>query len=203
MMGMNSGFAPPGLSTESAAEVTDILQVRLASLIDLAMTLKHVHWNVVGQGFMALHKLMDEQAGAVNELVDETAERVTTLGGVAAGLPDLISRYRSADQDYALGRAPVIAHLGALEKVYARVINAHRDSIEEVEKLDRVSADLLVGQTRTLELNHWFVRAHLADVDGELSTAGAGDELEAALDALEAAGELSDDEELVGNQQKR
>lgn len=200
---MNNRFAPPGLNRESAARVTEILQGRLASLIDLAMTLKHVHWNVVGPGFMALHELMDEQAAAVTWLVDEMAERITTLGGVAAGLPDLVSRYRSADQDYALGRAPVTAHLGALDKAYARVINGHRGSIEEVDIADPVSGDLLIGQTRTLELNHWFIRAHLADIDGELPTAGAGDELEAALDALEATGELSGKDELSTNRRTR
>ncbi|MDX1469662.1 MAG: DNA starvation/stationary phase protection protein [Acidimicrobiia bacterium] len=183
-------FAPPGLSPDAATAITEALQRRLASLIDLSLTLKHVHWNVVGPGFMSLHKLMDEQAAAVSTLVDEMAERITTLGGVAAGLPDLISRYRSSDEDYALGRAPATAHLGALEKAYAGVIGGHRESLDQIERLDPVSGDVLVGQIRVLELNQWFIRAHLADIDGELSTAGASDEVDAALDALEATGEV-------------
>lgn len=183
---MESNFAPAGISTSDAASITEILQERLADLIDLSLTLKHVHWNVNGAGFIAIHKLMDEQNEVVRGLVDGVAERITTMGGVAAGLTGEVAKMRSQDSDYALGRAPVSAHLGALDQVYRRVCANHRDAAAEIGEVDLVSQDLLVGQTAILDLNHWFVRAHLSDTSGRLVTEGIDDELDAAVEAARA-----------------
>jgi starvation-inducible DNA-binding protein len=195
---MEPQYAPAGMSTGDAGEVTAILQSRLADLIDLSLTLKHVHWNVVGFGFIGVHKLMDEQTDAVRALVDEVAERITTLGAVAAGLPSQVVEERTSDADYALGRGPVMAHLGALDKVYERVISGHRDAISAVEQTDPVSEDLLISQTATLDLHHWFVRAHLSDTEGNLATLGNDSELDAAAasaNLLQPAAEIEVAEE--------
>jgi len=185
---MEHQFAPSGMKVEEAEKVSAMLQTRLADLIDLSLTLKHIHWNVNGVGFMAVHELMDQQTGQVRDLVDEVAERITTLGGIAAGLTQQVSDFRTADADYSLGRAPVMAHLGALDKVYERVIAGHRDATYEVVDLDSVSEDLLIGQTAKLDLYHWFVRAHLEDTAGHLPTSDAQDELEAAVAAAQSPG---------------
>lgn len=195
---MEPQYAPAGMTTEDAGEVTQILQSRLTDLIDLSLTLKHVHWNVVGFGFIGIHNLMDEQADAVRSLIDAVAERITTLGAVATGLPAQVVDGRSSDGDYALGRGPVMAHLGALDKVYERVISRHRDAISAVEHIDTVSEDLLISQTATLDLHHWFVRAHLSDTEGNLATAGNDSELDAAAASahlLQPGGEIANDEE--------
>lgn len=184
---MEYRYAPAGLSKETASRVADKLQERLSSLIDLSMTLKHIHWNVVGPGFIAIHKLMDEQNETVLGLIDEVAERIVTLGGIAAGLPNQVGQFRDAGEDYALGRAPVLAHLGALDKTYERLGSGHRDAIEKIDEIDPVTGDLLISQTAALEMNHWFIRAHLTNVDGELSTEAATDELDAAAEAVQAA----------------
>ena len=56
----------------------------------------------------------------------------------------------------------------------------YREGIEELEKLDPVTQDMLIGQIEKLELFHWFIRAHLEDQGGKLATAGADSEAEAA-----------------------
>ena len=196
---MEPQYAPAGMSTEHAGEVTEVLQTRLADLIDLSLTLKHVHWNVVGFGFIGIHKLMDEQTNAVRGLIDEIAERITTLGAVATGLPSQVVDGRSSHGDYALGRGPVMAHLGALDKVYERVISGHRDAISAVGQVDPVSEDLLISVTATLDLHHWIVRAHLSDTEGNLSTVGADSELDAAAASahlLQPGGEIAIEEEM-------
>lgn len=177
-------YAPAGLDIDHAEQAASILQERLSALIDLSLILKHVHWNVVGPGFMSMHKLMDEQTMVVRDLVDEVAERIGTLGGIAAGLAGQVTEMRDAGHDYALGRAPVLAHLGALDKVYERVTSSHRKAIEEVGAIDPISEDLLIAQSAKLELNHWFIRAHLENVDGQLSTSDATSELDAAQAAV-------------------
>ena len=74
-------------------------------------------------------------------------------------------------------------HLGALDMVYTGVITSHRRALEELEKLDPVTQDILIDQTRDLEMYHWFVRAHLESGDGTLTTADATSEAEAAAQA--------------------
>lgn len=183
---MKHHYAPPGLSTGEAEKLGDILQERLASLVDLSLVLKHVHWNVIGPGFIAVHEMMDEQVESTREMIDAVAERISTLGGVAGGLAGQVVAMRAADDEYALGRAPVMAHLGALDKVYERVGEGHREAIEQVAGIDPVSEDLLIAQTATLELNHWFIRAHISDTDGRLATEGTSGQIDAATAATYA-----------------
>src|SRR5262249_13437410 len=152
------------------------LQERLNTLVDLALTLKHIHWNVVGPSFIGVHKMLDPQHAGVQAMVDATAERIATLGGVPGGLPGQIVAKRAWD-DYALGRADSQAHLAALDMVYRGVIASHRDAIRSTEKPDPVTQDMLIGHTADLEEYHWFVRSHLEDYAGGLANAGATGEI--------------------------
>ena len=112
-------------------------------------------------------------------MVDETAERIATLGGEPNGLPGNLVSSRSWD-DYDLGRAMTQEHLGALDLVYRGVIGTNRAAVAELDDLDLVTQDMVIGQTEQLELFHWFVRAHLEDQSGQLATADAQDEIAAA-----------------------
>src|SRR5580658_7918703 len=122
-------YTVPGMKADAAARVIKLLQDRLNALNDLALTLKHVHWNVVGPNFIAVHTMLDPQVDAVRLMVDATAERIATLGGIPMGTPGALVSGRSWD-DYALGRADAIAHMGALDVVYSGVIESHRKAIE-------------------------------------------------------------------------
>ncbi|HRE00789.1 MAG TPA: ferritin-like domain-containing protein, partial [Ilumatobacteraceae bacterium] len=86
--------------------------------------------------------------------------------------------------DYELGRASAIAHLGALDLVYRGVIESHREAIDIVGDIDPVTEDMLIGQTAELEMYHWFVRSHLADYAGGLANAGSDTEIGAAQSAV-------------------
>ncbi len=177
-----ASFTVPGLERSDATLVIEILGQRLVCLIDLSATLKHVHWNVVGPGFIAVHQLLDALTAGVLPLIDETAERIATLGGSPNGLPGHLVGQRTWD-DYDVHRATVDAHLAALDLVYVGLLTDHREAIDATEALDLVSQDLLVGQAAVLEQQHWFVRAHLEDPAGGLSNAGATSELDAASKA--------------------
>jgi starvation-inducible DNA-binding protein len=182
----NASFTAPGLSAEDGATVIEILQRRLEGLIDLGLTLKHIHWNVVGPSFIGVHMMLDPQYAGVQAMVDTTAERIATLGGVPNGLPGCIVANRSWD-DYDLGRADSQAHLGALDLVYRALIESHRDAIDATEEPDPVTQDMLIGQTAELEQYHWFVRSHLEDYAGGLSNAGATTEIGAAQSSMRKA----------------
>ncbi|MCB7137501.1 Dps family protein [Cellulosimicrobium marinum] len=179
-------YTVPSLTPEEGAKVAAILQERLHALNDLQLTLKHIHWNVVGPHFIAVHEMIDPQVDAVRAMVDAIAERIATLGVSPVGTPGALVTARTWD-DYGLGRATTIAHLGALDEVYVGVITDHREAAAATEELDDVTNDLLIGHLHDLELFHWFVRAHLESTGGDLSTAGADSEASAAADAEKGA----------------
>ncbi len=166
---MTHHYSPAGLDTGDAEKTAAILQDRLAALIDLSLVLKHIHWNVTGAGFVAVHELMDAQTLQTRAMLDAAAERISTLGGTPVGLVSQVAKSVSSE-DYPLGRASVMDHLRALDQVYARIGEDHRQAIEQVAALDPITEDLLVSQTSELELMHWFIRAHISDPEGHIKT---------------------------------
>ncbi|MEV5612749.1 DNA starvation/stationary phase protection protein [Streptomyces sp. NPDC052225] len=176
-------YTVPGLTVEQAGELIDILQMRLHTLNDLHLTLKHIHWNVVGPHFIAVHEMIDPQVDKVRAMADDVAERAAALGGVSVGTPGALVTARTWE-DYSVGRADAIAHLGALDVVYTGVIEDYRKAVEQTGRIDPATQDLLIGQLRDLEQFQWFVRAHLETAGGTLRTGGADSEAEAAHRAV-------------------
>ena len=181
-MTTNPKYTVPGMTPEQGGEVGSLLQGRLHAYNDLHLTLKHAHWNVVGPNFISVHEMIDPQVEEVRGYADEVAERIATLGGSPKGTPGAIVAARSWE-DYSIGRDTAIAHLGALDVVYQGVISSVREVISQVGELDPITEDMLIGQSAGLELFHWFVRAHLENAGGVLSTGGATIENKAAREA--------------------
>src|SRR3954462_8590465 len=107
-------YTIPGLSEKDSVELVQLLQGRLSAYNDLHLTLKHIHWNVVGPNFIGVHEMLDPPVTAVRAMVDATAERIAPLGGQPNGRPGGISRTLAWD-DYSVGRATTMEHLGALD----------------------------------------------------------------------------------------
>lgn len=164
---MATRYTVPGMSEQDARSVAATLQNRLTSLIDLHLTLKHVHWNVIGRNFIGVHEMIDPQVDAVRAMSDEVAERIATLGFEPVGTPGYVVKNRTWE-DYSLLRASTGEHLAALDLVYDGVIEDHRRAIAEFDDLDLVSQDMLIEEAEKLELFQWFVRAHLEDAQGHL-----------------------------------
>ena len=179
-------FTIPGLSEKTANEVADILQKQLSTYNDLHLTLKHVHWNVVGPNFIGVHEMIDPQVEKVRAYADESAERIATLGKSPQGTPGAIIKDRTWD-DYSLGRDTVQAHLAALDLVYTGVIEDIRKAIHRVGDLDSVTENILEEHAAELEKFQWFVRAHLENAGGQLANEGARTERAAATKAKKKA----------------
>ncbi|EKE82954.1 DNA starvation/stationary phase protection protein Dps [Idiomarina xiamenensis] len=162
-----AGFTAPGMSDKAAQQVIELLDQRMVALIDLQLTLKHIHWNVVGPNFIGVHEMLDPQVETIREMTDTVAERIATLGGVPVGTPKALVERRSW-QDYEVGKGLVSEHLTALDKVYNGVNADHRQAIEKLAELDAVSEDILTGQLADLEQFQWFVRAHIESSSGQL-----------------------------------
>lgn len=172
-------FTVPSMDSGAAEVVAATLQDRLNALTDLHLTLKHIHWNVVGPHFIAVHEMLDPQVDAVRAMSDVLAERIATLGQEPVGTPGALVAARTWD-DYSLNRAGAIEHLAALNLVYDGVITDHRAAVDKTEEPDPITQDILIGQSAQLEQFQWFVRAHLERSSGDLVSEGESVEGDAA-----------------------
>src|SRR5690242_20987776 len=74
-----------GLSDEQRTPVVKILNMLLSDEYVLLTKTRNYHWNVLGPQFNDLHKFFEGQYDALNEIVDEVAERARQLDGRAFG----------------------------------------------------------------------------------------------------------------------
>jgi starvation-inducible DNA-binding protein len=149
------------LSAKARAKVTALLNARLADALDLQMQAKQAHWNVKGPQFIALHELFDRLAAEIDGHVDEMAERITALGGIAEGTVQAVAG-RSKLDAYPLDIAEGRAHLDALAAAYARFGKSVRKAIDEADKAgDADTSDLFTGISRSADKGLWLLEAHL------------------------------------------
>lgn len=151
------------LSQSTRAQVSELLNQRLADCIDLQTQCKQAHWNVKGPSFIALHKLFDEVNEAVEEYVDLLAERVVQLGGVAEGTAR-VAASRSRLEEYPDSLTKGQEHVDALSSALATFGHGTRVAINEADELaDPATADILTEITRGIDKWLWFVEAHQQD----------------------------------------
>ena len=74
-----------GLTEEQLHGVIEILNRDLADFYLLIIKTKKYHWDVVGPQFRTLHTLWEEHYNALTINIDETAERIRSLGGYPLG----------------------------------------------------------------------------------------------------------------------
>src|SRR3989475_1143459 len=119
------------LPETSRLEVIGLLNQRLAEAIDLQTQCKQAHWNVKGPSFIGLHKLFDDVNEDVEEYVDQIAERIIQLGGIAEGTVGAVEA-RSTLPDYPLALSNGAEHVAALSDALAAFGRTDRNADEEM-----------------------------------------------------------------------
>ena len=141
--------------------LAQLLNERLADLIDLGLQAKQAHWNVKGPNFIALHELFDETAEGIEEYVDDVAERIVALGGTAEGTVGSVGG-RTKLPAYPLTITSGQDHVEAFSTALAATGKSVRAAIEKSTELgDADTADLFTGISRGLDKSLWFVESHL------------------------------------------
>lgn len=139
-----------------------LLNQQLVDTVDLYTQVKQAHWNVKGPHFIALHELFDKLAEDLEGPVDDIAERVTALGGVARGTARLAAR-ESRLQELPHDNFDGLKVVAALADRYAAVGSSTRAAIDTASGAgDADTADLFTGISRGLDKALWFLEAHLA-----------------------------------------
>src|SRR5262252_7807650 len=134
-----------GLSEDTRAKAIELLNARLADCIDLQTQCKQAHWNVKGPTFIALHELFDKVNEAVEDYVDDIAERAVQLGGVAEGTARAVAK-RSSLSEYPAKAVDGRSHVEALSSALAAFGAAARKGIDQANELD-----VLFNDTATTE----------------------------------------------------
>ena len=141
-------------------QVIDLLNRRLADVIDLSTQVKQAHWNVKGPNFIALHLLFDQIHGEVLGYVDTIAERVVQLGGIAGGTARMVAE-ASSISEYPHTASTGAEHVGALAGALAEFgAKIRRTSDEASDLFDQNSADICTEVSRGIDKWLWFVEAH-------------------------------------------
>ena len=142
------------------APVVELLNERLADVLDLGLQAKQAHWNVKGPHFIALHELFDKVYEAAAEYVDLVAERVVQLGGNAHGTVRLAAA-NSSLTEYPADLTDAARHVDLLAQAMARFGQSVRAGIERAQLLgDADTADILTEISRGTDKYLWFVEAH-------------------------------------------
>ncbi|NYI25129.1 Dps family protein [Aeriscardovia aeriphila] len=155
-------YTNPGLDEETSEKIITILQNRLSNEQEAALVLKHAHWNLVGPNFIAVHEMLDPEVDSVLNQADETAERISQLGGSPMGRADDVVANRNWDKFELTGRKSVEEYLKALIAYYEQFIAADREAIKQLDELDVISSNIIQDHVQDLEKFLWFMRAHLA-----------------------------------------
>ena len=148
------------ISKENRTQLNALLNQRLASAVDLQMQMKQAHWNVKGPSFIGLHELFDKVAEAVEGYVDQIAERVVQLGGVAEGTVRTAAA-RTRLTEYSPEISEGMAHVEAVARALSTFGQEARNTIDDANELDDAdTADLFTEISRGIDKWLWFVEAH-------------------------------------------
>ncbi|WP_298737324.1 DNA starvation/stationary phase protection protein [uncultured Chitinophaga sp.] len=150
-----------GISEENLKAVALELNKALADLMVLYTKTRNYHWNVEGPDFMELHKFYEEQYSQLEEAIDETAERIRTLGHYAQGrLADFLKQTSLVEQEYTNDERTQLSNL--LEDHETIIRNLRRLVTEFADKYKDIgSSDFATELLRQHEKMAWMIRSYL------------------------------------------
>ncbi|WP_161883168.1 Dps family protein [Deinococcus alpinitundrae] len=159
----------PKSGTDDLAKSARALQSTLTELQALQLQTKQAHWNVSGTLFYPIHLMLQEHYEGIATYADEVAERLLAVGS-------------SSD-----GRAPTIVQTSGLPEIpggfiddarvltffttqYQTVGERLKKRIDDVEKVDPTSANLLQEVEHGIEKYQWQVRAEFQQTPTDPNT---------------------------------
>lgn len=151
-----------GLTEDARLSVIRLLSRILADQHLLYIKTRSFHWNLKGPRFEILHEFFEDQYNELEEVIDDTAERIRILGGVAPGtMADFLETGTLKEQPAALTDGS--SALAALEADHEACARELREAIVEADQQhgDLGTADFLTELLRRHEKTAWMIRSHL------------------------------------------
>lgn len=153
-----------GITDKNLDAVNGILNKVLADGNVLYIKLRKFHWNLSGDNFLELHELFEQQYTDIAVAIDNVAERISTLGGVAIGTTSEYAKLSQLTENP--GKVPTNqAMIKELVGDHELIIKALRDFIDECEEKykDVGSADFLTGLIQEHEKMAWKLRKYFKE----------------------------------------
>lgn len=156
---------PIALAEKVRRQSADNLNQLLADTITLRDLYKKHHWAVSGPTFYQLHLLFDKHAGEQTELVDQIAERIMMLGGVAVAMAADVAEMTTIPRPPKGREEPPVQISRLLQAHEIILLEARSMARQAAEAGDDGTNDLIVSDViRTGEMQVWFVAEHVVDV---------------------------------------
>ena len=150
-----------GIGDKQREGVAKILNALLADEFLLYVKTRRFHWNVVGPHFSELHKFFEAQYEALDEIVDEVAERARAVDTVAAGSMHEFLRLTRLEEN-AEQSPDANAMLAALLNDHEALVRNLREDLATAAELgDAGTNDFLTGLMEQHEKTAWMLRAYL------------------------------------------
>lgn len=153
-----------GLTEEQRAGVAEILDRTLSDLTVLYTKTRNYHWNVVGEHFRDLHKLLEEQYTELSEAIDLVAERSRKLGAPALGtLKEYLQHATLKEQpgDYP-DSFTMLSNLCGDHESVIQSLRKDADACDE-KCHDMGTNDFLIGLMQEHEKMAWMLRSYLEE----------------------------------------
>lgn len=152
-----------GISPKNLKKSASLLATILSNEMTLYVKTRKFHWNISGNSFMELHKLLEEQYRVLEANIDEVAERINQLGEKTIGtMAEFIenSTLKEAPKEYASQKNM----LSELLQNHEQLVTEFRDFIPvfENETNDIGSADFVTGLLQQHEKTAWILRRYQA-----------------------------------------
>ncbi len=155
------------LSDEQKKKTVEVMQERLAEALDMYSQAKFAHWNVKGYNFYQLHLVFDSVADNIFPQIDEIAERITQLGGVANGTVRQ-SASGSLIPEYDTSLTAGMDHVNALANALGSYCQALREASDKIDEIgDEPTSDFFKQLVVEAEEQLYFLESHLEAGDVE------------------------------------
>jgi len=151
-----------GITEAHLKNSISILSSILANEMTLYIKLRKFHWNVSGQSFMELHKLFEGQYTQLEVSIDETAERISKLGGKTIGTMKEFSDLTIIKEspNHYPGQKEMLQEL--VEDHETLIVQLRKDvDASADENQDAGTADFLTGLMLAHETMAWTLRRYL------------------------------------------
>jgi starvation-inducible DNA-binding protein len=150
-----------GLPDKARNTVIKVLQPLLADEVALYIATRGAHWNVTGPNFHAMHKFFEDQYEALDDILDDVAERIRSLGGAPEATVGTYAKGKRID-DGAGSAKSAKAMIESLLEAHEAIIRQLRKDEEITDEVgDEGTTDFLTGLMEEHEKMAWMLRAHL------------------------------------------
>ena len=151
-----------GLNDKQRGGAITVLNTLLGDEYVLYTKTRRFHWNVTGQNFSELHAFFEAQYEELSDIVDQVAERVRALDGMAAGsLEEFLKlTHLPEEPNKKFDAKGMIAALLADHESIAQHLRQDLSAVQE-KSGDVGTADFLTGLMQLHEKMAWMLRSYL------------------------------------------